>query len=159
MQALRAKYLARSGNLDEALKYSYQLVGYDPRENKFDIKKATAPNEAEVYSSLAGIVRSKESQPELAERIIDQMVEVNPKSAEAFVLRGRLHNAWGNPDGARADAEKAYQLKPEDTDVLLFIADTASRDEQFEKSTSTSSRPRSCTPRRFAFTRPPRCWR
>ncbi len=133
LQALRAKYLARSGNLDEAIKYSSQLIGYDPQENKFDIKKATAPHVAEVYSSLAAIVRSKENKPELAERIIDQMVEVNPKSAEAYVQRGRLHSAWGNPDGARADAEKAYQLKPEDTEALLFIAETASVDEEFDK--------------------------
>jgi tetratricopeptide (TPR) repeat protein len=133
LQVLRATYLARSNNLDEAAKYSYQLIGYDPKTDKFDAKKATAANEPQVYSTLANIVRTKYSKPELAERIVDQMVDVNPKSAEAYLQRGRLRTAWGNEEGARADAAKAYELKPEDTDALLFAADVAAREEQFDK--------------------------
>ena len=44
-----------------------------------------------------------------------------------------MRSAWGNEDGARADAEQAYQLNPDDTSVLLFLADVAARDDQFEK--------------------------
>jgi tetratricopeptide (TPR) repeat protein len=136
LQAQRAEFLAKSKNLDEAIKYSYRLIGYDPRTDKFDAKTATAPNEPQVYSSLAALVRGKENRPELADRILDRMVEVNPKSAEAYIQRGRLRSlpAWGeNLESARADAEKAYQLKPDDLDVLLFMQDIAARDEQFAK--------------------------
>lgn len=135
LQVLRATYLSRSGNLDEAVKYSNQLIGYDPKSDKFDVKKATAPNDPQIYTTLASIVRGKQDKPELAERIVDQMVEVNPKSADAYLQRGRLRTAWGNKEGAHADAEKAYQLKPEDSDVLLFMADISSREENFDKAT------------------------
>lgn len=133
LQALRATYLVKEGNYDEAVKYSYKLIGYDPKPDKFDMKAATAPNKTEVYTSLATTLRGKQGKPELAERVVDQMVEANPKTAEAYVQRGRLRAAWGNADGARADSEKAYQLKPEDLDVLLFSADSASHDEKYDK--------------------------
>ena len=53
LQALRATYLSRQGNYDEAVKYSFKLIGYDPKADKFDIKAATAPNRPEVYTNLA----------------------------------------------------------------------------------------------------------
>ena len=128
LQAQRASFLANSKDLEEATKYSYRLIGYDPKTDKFDATKASAPNEPQVYSTLAKIVRGKENKPELADRILDRMVEVNPKSTEAYIQRGRLRAmpAWGdNLESARADAEKAYQLKPDDMDVLLFMQEIA----------------------------------
>src|SRR5205807_10421650 len=105
--------LARSGKLDEAIKYSYKLIGYDPKKDTFDMKKATAPHSPEVYAILAGIIRSKENNPELAERIVNKMIEANRTSADAFISRGRLLALWGNASGARADVQEAYKLKPE----------------------------------------------
>ena len=133
LQVLRATYLAKSGNIDDATKYSYKLIGYDPKTETFDVKKAAAPNAVEVYATLAAVVRAKLNKPELAERIANQMVEANSNDAEAYVSRGRLLAAWGNADGSRADAKKAYQLKPEDTDVLLLITDIAAQDKDFDK--------------------------
>jgi cellulose synthase operon protein C len=131
LQTQRAMYLAKAQNYDEAVKYSYQLIGYDPKTDKFDAKKAT--KDAEVYATVASIVRSKNNKPELAERIVDQMVEANPKSAEAYIQRGRLRLQWGNPDGAKADAAQALELKPDDVDALLFAADGAAKDEKYDK--------------------------
>lgn len=133
LQALRATYLARSGNVEEASKYAKQLIGYDPKTDKFDTKKASLPNDPQVYATLATIVRSKENKAGLAERIMDRAVEVNPKSADAYVQRGQLRAAWGNADGARADAEQAYKLKPESTDVLLFMSDVSAENKDYEK--------------------------
>ncbi len=133
LQALRATYLAREGNYDDAVKYSFKLIGYDPKADKFDMKAATAPHQPEVYTSLANTLRGKQGKPELAERVVDKMVEANPKDPAAYVQRGRLRVLWNNPDGARADAEKAYQLKPDDLETLLFIADSASHDEKYDK--------------------------
>src|SRR3954468_22247468 len=47
LQVLRATFLAKSGNIDDAIKYSYKLVGYDSKKDAFDIKKAIAPNATE----------------------------------------------------------------------------------------------------------------
>src|SRR4051812_7356796 len=81
LQALRATYLARQGNYDDAAKYSYKLIGYDPKADKFDIKTATAPHQPEVYTTLATTLRGKQGKPELADRVLDKMIEANPKDA------------------------------------------------------------------------------
>lgn len=136
LQKQRAIYLARSQNFDEAVKYSYRLIGYDPRSDKFDPKAATAANEPEVYSTLAVILRGKQNKPELADRVLDRMVEMNPKSTEAYIQRGSLRSsaAWGgNLEAAQADAEKAFQLKPDDIDVLMFNQEIATRDERYDE--------------------------
>jgi cellulose synthase operon protein C len=131
LQAQRAMYLARTGNYEEAVKYSNQLIGYDPKTDKFDGKKAT--HDAEVYATLASIVRTKNDNPELAERIADQMVEANPKSAKAYIQRGQLRLQWNNADGAKADAAQALQLEPDNLDALLFAVDGAAKDEKYDK--------------------------
>ena len=133
LQALRANYLSRSGNVEEASKYAKQLIGYDAKTDKFDTKKASLPNDPQVYATLATIVRTKENKPGLADRIMDRAVEANPKSAEAYVQRGQLRAAWGNKDGARADAEQAYKLKPDNTDVLIFMSDVSAENKDYEK--------------------------
>ncbi len=133
LQVLRATYLAKSGNIDDAVRYSYELIGYDPKADSFDTKKAAAPHATEVYSLLAAILRSKQSNSVLAGRIANQMVDANSKDASAYVYRSRLLAQWGDDSGARSDAEKAYQLKPEDADVLLLITDIAAQDKQFDK--------------------------
>jgi tetratricopeptide (TPR) repeat protein len=133
LQVLRATYLAKSGNLDDAVKYSYKLIGYDPKKDDFFVEKATAPHAADVYFNLAGILRGQEKKSQLAERVANQMVKINPTDAQAYVDRGRLRAAWGDKNGARNDAQKAYQLKPDDSDVLLFATDVAAQDKDFDK--------------------------
>ncbi|MEX0612829.1 MAG: tetratricopeptide repeat protein, partial [Pirellulales bacterium] len=133
LQVMRANYLVRSGNFDDAAKYSYKLIGYDPQNDSFDMKQATAPHDAEVYLNLAVILRDKQDKPELAERVMDQLIEVNPKSAEAYLARGQFYQTPGDVDAARSDIEKAYQLKPEDANVLLAMASQAAKDEDYEK--------------------------
>lgn len=130
---LQATFLARSGSPDKAIETCYKLTGYDAKQDKFDAKAAKAPNEVEAYSTLAALVRTNLKKPELAERILDQMVQMNPKSAKAYVQRGVLHGVWDNKDGARADAEKALQLQPDDVDVLMFVIDLAVQDQQLDK--------------------------
>jgi len=133
LQILRAKYLVRSGNTDDAAKYSYKLIGYDPESDSFDEKKATAPHEAEVYSSLAVILRTKQDKPELADRVMDQLVEVNPKSAPAYLSRGGFRDLSGDSDSAKEDFEKAYELDPKGADVLLAMASQSTKDKEYEK--------------------------
>jgi tetratricopeptide (TPR) repeat protein len=133
LQVMRAKYLVLSGNMDDAVKYSYKLIGYDPQNDSFDVEKATAPHDAQVYSNLAAILRAKQDNPELAERVMEQLIKVNPKSPEAYLARGRYYQGTDDAEAARADIEKAYELKPDDADVLLAMASMAATDEDYEK--------------------------
>ncbi|MCI0334322.1 MAG: tetratricopeptide repeat protein [Planctomycetes bacterium] len=133
LQALHATYLARSGNFDQAIDLSYKLVGYDPKTDEFDAKTAKAPNHVELYTNLAGTLRAKKDDSDLADRVMEQLVEVNPKSAEAHLARGRYLMLYDNADEGRSEVEVAYQLKPEDADVLLVMAEAAANDEQYDK--------------------------
>jgi tetratricopeptide (TPR) repeat protein len=123
LHVLKAAYLAGQGKYDEAIKYYYKLVGYDAQTEAFDAEKAIAPHNTQVYTDLAFLVRERREDTELANRIIDQLVEVNPESAEAYLARGQFKNSAGeDEDAGRADIEKAYELKPEDALVLLNMA-------------------------------------
>lgn len=133
LQVRRATFLAKSGNIDDATKYAYKLVGYDSKKDDFDVKKAIAPNATEVYFTLAGTLRAKSNNPTLAGKVANQMVTANPKDAAAYVYRGRLLAAWGDAEGSKADAQKAFQLKPEDTDVLLLVTEIAAQDKNYDK--------------------------
>ncbi len=133
LQVLRASYLVRSGNYDDAVKYSYKLIGYDPPSDSFDVEKATAPHDAQVYTNLAVILRTRQDKPELAERVMEQLIDVNPESAEAHLARGLYYMGSDDNSAARSDIEKAYDLNPEDAGVLLAIADLVSDDEQYDK--------------------------
>ena len=101
----------RSGNVDEAVKYAKQLIGYDPKTDKFDVKKASAPHEPQVYATLAAIVHSKENKPELAERIMDQAVEVNPKSAEASSSAASCGSSLGQQRRRQRRRRSGLQVK------------------------------------------------
>lgn len=133
LQVLRATYLVLAADYDKAIDYSYKLVGYDVEADSFDAEKATAPHATEVYSNLAALVRSKRESPELADRIMDQLIEVNPDSAEAYLARGSFRLATENTEGGTADIEKAYQLEPDNPDVLLAMAGQALQAKQYDK--------------------------
>lgn len=133
LQTLRAANLARSGNFEEAVKLSYKLVGYDPEADEFDSKKATAANNVELYTNLAATLRAKQDKPELADRVMEQLVENNPKSAEAHLARGRYQMSINDADEARAEIEEAYKLAPKDANVLLSMAEMAAKEEQYDK--------------------------
>src|SRR4051812_34170289 len=133
LQVLRATYLAKSGNFDDAAKYAYRLIGYDAKADAFDPKKAIAPHAVDVYFTLAGILRAKSNNPILAAKVANKRVEANPKDATAYIDRGRLLAVWGDAAGSKADAQKAYQLKPDDTDVLLLNTEVAAQDKNYDK--------------------------
>jgi cellulose synthase operon protein C len=132
LQVLRVTYLARLGNQDKAIDYAYKLIGYDAAAGTFDAEKAAAPHEVEVYANLAAILRTKPESIELADRVLDRLVEVNPDSAEAYLARGQALIAT-DKEAAKRDIEKAHELKPEDADVLLNIAAISADDKEFDK--------------------------
>jgi tetratricopeptide (TPR) repeat protein len=131
--ALKAAYMARTGSIDDAISFSYDLIGYDPKTDEFDVKKAKTPNHVEVYRNLASALNGQGNNPDLAARVMDEMVEANPKSADAYLARAGYQLALDSPEEARADAEKAYELDPKKANVLLFMTDLEARDEDYDK--------------------------
>ena len=106
LHVLKAAYLGGLGKFDDAIKDYYKLVGYDPQAETFDAEKAIAPHNIPVYTDLARLIRTRRDDTELANRIIDQMVEVNPDSAEAHLARGQYLNSSGDDDRCGASRHR-----------------------------------------------------
>jgi tetratricopeptide (TPR) repeat protein len=114
MRALCMFQMANPKALDNA----YKLIGYDPAADVFDVSKATAPGEAAVYRITAQNLRTNERRPELADRVMNQLVEVNPGKVEAYLQRAEYRRGLEENDTAKEDLKKAYELDPNSADVL-----------------------------------------
>ncbi len=129
LQVLRAQYLNRAREFDKAIEQSFKLVGYDSETDTFDAEKALAPHEVPIYTSLAISLRRNREDAALADRVMDQLIAVNPDSAEAHLQLGQYLIGYDKAEAGNAEIQKAYELAPDDTDVLLNMADLATRGE------------------------------
>ncbi|HMO87010.1 MAG TPA: hypothetical protein PKC18_19045, partial [Lacipirellulaceae bacterium] len=131
LKGMRAQCLFATQNATEGIKWSYRLMGYDPKSDEFDQTKAEAPEEPLVYFLAAQYLYANR-EDELANRVIDQMVEANPESREAFVYQYQILKAQNRPEDARAALTRAYELDPKDAGVLISKGIEAIADYQAE---------------------------
>jgi tetratricopeptide (TPR) repeat protein/lipopolysaccharide biosynthesis regulator YciM len=123
-------YISLSRYLDAA-KLLELLVGYDSATKEFNSSKATAPHELDAYFVLATLLRDKitdaemSGHDELANRVMDQLVTVNQDSAKAFLLQAQYLTDPKAHDRALAAIQKAQELAPDDTQVLLLSVQMA----------------------------------
>ena len=122
------RYLLRAQKIDGpdgALAKCKKLIGYDDKTDKFDAKKAIAPHEPSAYANCAALLRTTQDKPELADRVMDQLIEENPELAAAYLQRGQYYVSIGEPSRGQRDIDQAYKLAPKDADVLLAKAGRA----------------------------------
>jgi len=90
-----------------------------------------APGQVETHARLCLLLRDRLNQGREAEKILDQMVQENSQVAQAFLTRARYHleahATTGVLQSARADAEKALKLAPDDAGALLVAAEASRR--------------------------------
>ena len=123
------------GKERSALEVLNELVGFNEKKKKFNLKKAVAPKEIEAYTLLAEVLQRRFAKPELADQVMAQLITANPDSSEAHYRYGRY--AWRQLRSGRGDWEKegaaraveefqrSLELKPGDPDVTLALADIA----------------------------------
>jgi len=119
LKVMKAKGLFATQRSAEAANYCYKLIGYDPKTSSFDPAKAEAPEEPEAYSLLAQYLYGNQKQ-ELAAKVVDQMIAVNPKSREAYVFQYQFQKRMDKPEEALQSLETAFELDPTNESVLLF---------------------------------------
>ncbi|MEX2171608.1 MAG: tetratricopeptide repeat protein [Pirellulales bacterium] len=102
----------------EALDNAYVLIGYDKGTDTFDVSKATAPGETAVYRGAAQVLRGTERRPELADRVMNQLVEANPEKVEAYLQRASYRRSLDEAESAKEDLKKAYEIDPNSADAL-----------------------------------------
>ncbi len=119
LKAQRAKCLFLSKNNRKGIEYSLQLIGYDEATDTFDVAKAQAADQPEVYANLAGVLYATEKKPEFAERVIQQMMDENPESHVAHFRHSIFLYRIGKKEASEEALAKAYELDPTDRDVLM----------------------------------------
>lgn len=136
LQVKQMEFLLAARKLDGpdgALALCKKLIGYDDKTDSFDDKKAIAPHDASAYANCAVLLRSVQDKPELAARVMDQLVKVNPELPQAYLQRGQYYVSTGEPSRGQRDIDKAYQLAPKDANVLLMKASRAEANKRPKK--------------------------
>ena len=122
LQGLRMRCLLGGKQDQKALAYASKIVGLNLQRGEFDVESASGPSSVGVYPQLARLVSSIEKDEDLADRIINQMVEVNPESVKALVIRARYQLQREREEEAEADLATALSMAPKDEQVLLSNA-------------------------------------
>ncbi len=91
-----------------------------------------APTRLESYVQLAALLRGPLNDPARADRLMDAretkegIVAANPNSARAYLARSRYRAEHQvDTEQVAADVARAFKLDPEDVDVILDFAATA----------------------------------
>jgi tetratricopeptide (TPR) repeat protein len=132
--AMQAQALYRVKGNKPATELCMKLVGFDRATREFDSSKSKVKDRPEVYSLLAGlIVENNDDDEPLAEKVVAQMVEVNPKSARAYLNQAVFLRTIEKKEEANKALDKAFELDPSDADVLQQIGAVAFDDKDYEK--------------------------
>ncbi len=101
------------------------------------------PTAVEAYMLLALLLRHKLNDAAEADRIADNMVQTNPKDFNAFMQHARYVQALPKSEdpkvvaertkARKADVQKALDLAPDNTDVILMAAQVSRDEKDFEK--------------------------
>lgn len=103
------------------------LRKYQEAAEWYDKARKHQPNLIEAYVSLAGLKRRQLSRPQEADQVMDALVvkdgliAANSKSGRAYLERARYRQEFKLP-GFEKDIADAYELAPDDADVILAAA-------------------------------------
>src|SRR5204863_3484883 len=68
---------------------------------------------------LATLLRRKPETAREADAVLNQLVQANARSFQAYLTRARFFQQANHEDDAAPDIEKAWQLAPDEADVIL----------------------------------------
>jgi len=120
-------------NLSKAIKILHAMIGFDADAKIFDLEKAIDATNVAVYRSLESIYRQKLDKPDLAVRIIEQVVKANPESSDAHLALASNLMSRGEKDEARAEIEKALKLAPDNQNAILTLAHLNIQEDKFDE--------------------------
>jgi tetratricopeptide (TPR) repeat protein len=112
-----------NGEIAYLLGKCYEALGeYRQAVNAYESAIRDEPRQIDSYVRLSQIFRDHLSLPERADEVIDLMVASNHRS-EAYLKRAQYRRKLGLWKPAIIDANRAYRLSPDETDVLVLLAD------------------------------------
>ncbi|MEN0110225.1 MAG: hypothetical protein AAF805_05840 [Planctomycetota bacterium] len=113
--------------------HAFTLIGYDPATDEFKEGEAIAPGDPGVYARAAATLRNDRFEQELADRVMDRMLEVNPDNGRAYLAMGRYEASKGESERAEELIAKAAELAPNDADVVVASTRVLIQDEKYDE--------------------------
>ncbi|MDD5435865.1 MAG: tetratricopeptide repeat protein, partial [Nitrospira sp.] len=127
---MAAKLYSQEGFLKEALEVYRKIADLDPSNLSVRTKiaemflKEGMKNEAiEEYNKIAS-AHLKAGRREDAEKLYDQILDLQPDNISAIVEVGRFHLENGKFESALEYGKRAYSTHPDSEDVLLLLVDS-----------------------------------
>jgi len=121
LEELQARCAAATTQFAEAVDWYERAVRHDPQR-------------VDCYVERARLLRRRLNRPADADRVMDQLVEVNPRSLPARLARARYLGEYHGADRAAAELAFARQeLAPDDLDVLIASAEVAMARRRFDE--------------------------
>jgi tetratricopeptide (TPR) repeat protein len=114
------------------LRDAYKLVGYDENTDEFLPPEELPSCKPSVYNLLAKVLRAREKKEDLADRVMERMIQLHPDSFMAHLLRAKQLSGDGKVEQSREEMQKAIALDPTDADVLLQAGLFAMEDKDFD---------------------------
>jgi tetratricopeptide (TPR) repeat protein len=116
------------GELENLLGHCQEAMGdYDQAATSYEKAIGHAPDRVAAHAHLAALLRYRLGKPVRADEVIDTLVRLNPKSAEAWLERGLYQLGVGLVEAAGLDMEQARALAPDDPRVLVASAELFQR--------------------------------
>ncbi len=118
LNAMLARSLFQTKDYKRFLGLAFKLVGYNKQADTFDTKNSQLAESPDIFALLSQVLVEKEKKPNLARRVIDEMVLANPESAQAHLQKSVFHSTLKEYRDAKKHLDKAYALDPKDAAVL-----------------------------------------
>lgn len=90
------------------------------------------PQQIESYVLLVTVLQDRLNQPEEAQRVIDEMVQNNPESYKAYLMRARYQKSRGEDKAAETDLDAAFKLAPDRPEVILAVSHAAREKDRWD---------------------------
>jgi tetratricopeptide (TPR) repeat protein len=111
------------GELEWLLARCQEAEGdYAQAARSYEQAAAHLPGRIDLFVHLAALLRDKLDRSVKADEVMDALVRLNPKSAEAFLARARYRMGGATWDKAGKDLARARKLAPDRPEVLMAAA-------------------------------------
>ena len=112
----------RTRERDDAIDIFMYLVGYDSKSESFEEAKPIGlPDsytnwwgkgiyETDAYVHLGALLRTDPADPDTADNVMDQLVNLQPGAFSAFLERGRYAHTHQTAEAAKEDVARALEL-------------------------------------------------
>ncbi len=118
LNALLIRALFQAKDYSRVREFGLTKVGYDKKEDKFAPEKAQLKGESDAYALLSDVLAQKDQDKELARRVIDEMVAMNPESPQSHLRKSIFLSSMKEEEEAVKFLDKAYELDPTDAAIL-----------------------------------------